>query len=92
MGIELPTSAATTEELFAVYDDNAEPFRSLDQCDLFIRAASILLRRVPIESDQVGSRFKLNDVRADLETARRWRSSFLGAERRVRTVGFGGLE
>lgn len=70
------TAATSIDELYAVYDANCEPFESLAQCDLFLRAASILRRRLPAETEGQGERIALRDLESAIVEARKARGAF----------------
>ncbi len=59
----------TYDELAAVYDDNCEPFSSVEQCDLFIKAANVLWRREKDEAEHSGERYKTRDYMRAIERA-----------------------
>lgn len=58
-------------ELKAIYDDNAEPFASIEQCQVFLRVASILRRREPEEIERAGDRLKTRDIEKGMAEARK---------------------
>lgn len=60
-------------DLVAVYETNCEPFVSVAQCDLFLRAASMLRRRTPAETEHVGERLVLRDIDSAMAEARKAR-------------------
>lgn len=55
------SSASTTEEVQAAYDDNASYFEdgSLEKARIFVTACRILLRRIPKSSARGGSALTL---------------------------------
>lgn len=74
------SSASTTDEVKASYDDNASyaEDNSPTKCRAFITAGTILLRRIPKSGKQGrDNEFELNSdlIRQELETARRWLST-----------------
>ena len=71
------TADLTYAELAAVVDENREPFYSLDQCELYLRAAGMLRRRVPEEADHSGERIRSRDLQVGIEMARKSRGVFL---------------
>jgi hypothetical protein len=72
-----PSSDCTFEELATIVDDNSEPFDSLEQCRRFLRAASMLWRREPSESEIGGERIIKRDLQAQMDRARRAQGIFL---------------
>lgn len=91
MSTLLPTAEASDEELERVYENNSEPFSSIEQVERFIRAASMLRQRVPAESEHSGERYSLRDIMESLSRAQRWRAVYLMSCRRNRASNFGGL-
>lgn len=65
------TAALTYAELAAIVDENGEPFESVAQCDLYLRAASMLRRRVPEEADHSGERIRTRDLLEGMKEARK---------------------
>jgi hypothetical protein len=68
------SSTSTLAQVQAAYDDNAPPFASVAQASEFIRACTILIRRVPVEhGDQFGSmKHDIDSIRKERETAQAW--------------------
>ena len=62
------------EDLAAVVDNNCEPFTSVAQCDLYIRAANMYWRRVGEELEHSGERIKTRDLMRSIEHARKMRA------------------
>lgn len=63
----------TLADLWRVYDANCEPFQSVAQCDLYLRAANMLYRRLPAESEGAGERITLRDLSMAIAEARKAR-------------------
>lgn len=70
------TAELSYADLARIVDENGEPFESLAQCDLFLRAAGMLRRRVPEEADHSGERIRTRDLLSMIEEARRFRGVF----------------
>ncbi len=68
--------AMSFDELAKVYEENSEPFESLAQCNLFLRAAAMLRRRIPEEAEQGGERIRTRDLDSQMQIARRARAVF----------------
>lgn len=74
------SAETTTDDLWRAYDANCEPWESLAQCDLFLRAAAILRRRLPAEVEGAGERLTLRDLDDAMRECRKHRGVFaLGA-------------
>lgn len=71
------TSRMTRSELGAVLDENCEPFTSAQQCDVFLRAATMYLRRDPKEIEHQGERALSRDwIEQQAVEARKQRAVF----------------
>ncbi|MBN1855078.1 MAG: hypothetical protein JW829_20260 [Pirellulales bacterium] len=71
------TADLAYDELARIADENGEPFNTLAQCDLFLRAAGMLRRRIPEEADNAGERIRTRDLNTMMAEARKARSIFL---------------
>lgn len=80
------SSATSLDELWRVYADNCEPFYSVAQCDLFLKAANILRARLPAETEGNGERVSLRDLIAAIEFARKVRYGLCFASRPATVV------
>lgn len=69
-------SALSYSEVRAIVENNGEPFTTSDQCDLFLRAVTVLRGRQPAESEQEGNRVLMRDVELQIVEARRMRGIF----------------
>jgi hypothetical protein len=68
------TSSSTLADVQAAYDDNAPPFRTVTQCEAFVNACSILLRRMPEQSGsrEADVRFRMDLIRDERTDAQKW--------------------
>ena len=71
------TAGLSYSELARIVEEHGEPYESLAQCNLFLRAAGMLRRRVPEETEHSGERMRTRDLLAMIEEARRARGVFL---------------
>jgi hypothetical protein len=65
------TGELSYTELARIVDDHTEPFLSALQCQIFLRAASMLWRREPAETDQSGDRVSKRDLQVQMIEARK---------------------
>lgn len=69
-------STSTLDQVKAAYDDNCSYQEDGDatKCAAFITAATMLLRRLPLEASKEGQslRLSLDLIRAELKQARAW--------------------
>ena len=72
-----PSADLSYSELARIVDENCEPFTTLAQCDRFIKAASMLRRREPSESESQGERVSKRDLMDQIVEARKAREVFL---------------
>lgn len=70
------SSASTLDQVRASYDDNCsyQEDASASKCAAFITAATMLLRRLPLETSKEGQqlRLSLDLIKAELKQARNW--------------------
>ncbi len=71
------TADLTYDELAKIVDEHGEPFASVQQCDLYLRAAGMLWRRVPEEAEHAGERFRSRDLQTGIKLARLSRGMLL---------------
>jgi hypothetical protein len=71
------TPAMTIANLWEVYETHSEPFESVNQCNVFLRAASMLRGRLPAESEGNGERVSLRDIESAMVEARKQRNIML---------------
>ena len=71
------TADLTYADLARIVDENGEPFVSLDQCELYLRAAGMLRRRTPAEAEQSSARINTRDLNTMMAEARKARAVFL---------------
>jgi hypothetical protein len=70
-----PSADCSYADLARIVDDNCEPFFSIEQCDRFIKAASILRRREPSETEEDGIRVSKRDLMDQIAEARKAREA-----------------
>ena len=70
------TSQMSFDDLAAVVEENGEPFESLAQCDVFLRAAAMLFRRAPEEIEEGGQKMRTRDIERLMLVARKARARF----------------
>ena len=68
--------AMTRDEWALVFRRNSEPFATLAQCELLIRAAAVLRQIDPEEAEQGGERIRTRDIDVQSQIARRARAAF----------------
>ena len=75
------TSTATMTEIRNEYADTAEPWLSVEQCQRFLRACSILIMRLPAESaSREGSfKYEIGELTKQQVAARQWLAANGGA-------------
>lgn len=78
-------------ELADLYDENCEPFSTVEQCDLFLRVANMLRRRTPEEADHSGERIKTRDIEIAMQEARRKKGVLLMCARPTEVIVAGAL-
>lgn len=70
------SSTSTLDQVKAAYDDNSgyQVDASVTECQNFIQACVILLRRLPLEASKEGQtlRLSLDSIAAELKLARTW--------------------
>lgn len=80
------TADLSYSDIARIVDENGEPYESLAQCDLFLRAAGMLRRRVPEETDHSGERIRTRDLLSMIEECRRARNVFLFAAQKPTVI------
>jgi hypothetical protein len=85
------TANLTYAELADIVDENGEPFETVEQCKLYLRAASMLRRRVPEESEQSGERLRTRDLLEGIKEARKWMSIYLLSSEKPQAITPGEL-
>lgn len=70
------SSTSTLDQVKAAYDDNSgyQVDANVTECQNFIQACVILLRRLPLEASKEGQtlRLSLDSIAAELKLARTW--------------------
>lgn len=61
-------------DLTAIVDQHHEPWESVAQCDVFLRAAQMLRRREPSEAEKDGMRYSKRDLESAIVQCRKQRA------------------